>query len=50
MTGSGTAQPSGDYLATIPGYAAQSDPGVTVDTYSSTVTTYTPPGPKVWTG
>ncbi|KAH7083619.1 cel1 protein precursor [Paraphoma chrysanthemicola] len=50
VTGSGTAQPSDTYLATIPGYAAQSDPGVTVDTYSNSVTTYTPPGPNVWTG
>ena len=50
VSGSGTAQPSGDFLANIPGYAAQSDPGITVDTYSSTRTTYTCPGPKVWTG
>jgi hypothetical protein len=50
VTGSGTAQPSGAFLAKIPGYAAQSDPGVTVDTYGSKATTYTPPGPAVWTG
>jgi hypothetical protein len=50
VTGSGTAQPSGSYLANIPGYAPQSDPGITVDTYSSAITTYTPPGPPVWTG
>lgn len=50
VTGSGSAQPSGDYFATIPGYAPQSDPGITVDTYGSKATTYTPPGPKVWTG
>lgn len=50
VTGSGSAQPSGDYLANIPGYASQSDPGVTVDTYNSAITTYTCPGPKVWTG
>lgn len=50
VTGSGSASPSGDYLANIPGYAAQSDPGITVDTYSSAITTYTCPGPKVWTG
>jgi hypothetical protein len=30
VTGSGTAQPSGSYLANIPGYASQSDPGITV--------------------
>ncbi|KAH9871475.1 hypothetical protein IAQ61_005654, partial [Plenodomus lingam] len=50
VTGTGTAQPSNDYLATIPGYAAQSDPGVTVDTYNNSITTYTCPGPKVWKG
>ncbi|KAL1596332.1 hypothetical protein SLS60_008977 [Paraconiothyrium brasiliense] len=50
VTGSGSGQPSGDFLATIPGYAPQSDPGITVDTYGSKATTYTPPGPKVWSG
>ncbi|KAI0130494.1 glycoside hydrolase [Xylariales sp. AK1849] len=50
VTGSGTATPSGSYLTSIPGYAAQSDPGVTIDIYSSTATSYTPPGPAVWTG
>lgn len=50
VTGSGSAQPSGDYLATIPGYASQNDPGIMVNTYSDKSTTYTPPGPKVWTG
>lgn len=50
VTGSGTASPSGEYLANIPGYASQNDPGIMVDTYMSKATTYTPPGPKVWTG
>jgi len=50
VTGSGTQTPSGSYLAAIPGYAPQSDPGIMVDIYSSTATTYTPPGPAVWTG
>ena len=50
VTGSGSAQPSGDFLATIPGYASQKDAGVTVDTYGSKATTYTCPGPKVWKG
>lgn len=50
VTGSGSAQPSGDFLANIPGYASQNDPGIMVDTYGSKATTYTPPGPKVWTG
>jgi len=48
--GTGTAVPSGAYLATIPGYASESDPGITIDIYSSTATTYTCPGPAVWTG
>jgi hypothetical protein len=30
VTGSGTATPSGDFLATIPGYASQNDPGIMV--------------------
>ncbi|KAH8598157.1 family 61 putative glycoside hydrolase [Bisporella sp. PMI_857] len=50
ITGSGTANPSSQYLAKIPGYAPQSDPGITIDIYSSTATTYTPPGPAVWKG
>jgi len=50
VTGSGTAVPSGTFLTSIPAYAAQSDPGVMIDIYSSTATTYTPPGPAVWTG
>ncbi|KAF2281120.1 cel1 protein precursor [Westerdykella ornata] len=50
VTGSGSAEPSGQYLANIPGYASQNDPGIMVDTYGSKATTYTPPGPPVWTG
>lgn len=50
VTGSGSGVPSGEYLAQIPGYAPQSDPGITVDTYMSKAETYTCPGPKVWTG
>jgi hypothetical protein len=50
VTGSGSASPSGDFLTSIPGYASQSDPGVTVDVYSGGQTSYTPPGPKVWSG
>lgn len=30
ITGSGTASPPAAYLAKIPGYAAQNDPGITV--------------------
>jgi len=50
VTGSGTATPSGSYLASIPSYASASDPGVMIDIYTSTATTYTCPGPAVWTG
>jgi len=50
VTGTGTSVPSGAYLATIPGYAAQSDPGITIDIYASNApTTYKCPGPDVWT-
>ncbi|RDL32068.1 Cel1 protein [Venustampulla echinocandica] len=48
VTGSGTETPSGSFLATIPGYASQNDPGIMIDIYSSTATTYTCPGPAVW--
>jgi len=50
VTGSGTATPSGSYLTAIPAYASATDPGVDIDIYSSTATTYTCPGPAVWTG
>ncbi|RYP77488.1 hypothetical protein DL771_001061 [Monosporascus sp. 5C6A] len=50
VQGSGSAMPSGQYLTSIPAYASQSDPGVTVDIYQGGRTSYTPPGPKVWTG
>jgi hypothetical protein len=50
VTGSGSAQPGAEFLANIPGYAPQSDPGITVDTYSNAVTTYRCPGPEVWKG
>ncbi|KAG9229226.1 family 61 putative glycoside hydrolase [Amylocarpus encephaloides] len=48
VTGSGTESPSGAFLATIPGYAPQSDPGIMVDTYMTKATTYRCPGPDVW--
>lgn len=48
VTGSGTATPSGSYLTAIPSYASASDPGVDIDIYTSTATTYTCPGPAVW--
>lgn len=50
VTGSGTASPSGSYLTSIPGDATANDPGVLIDIYSSTATTYRVPGPPVWGG
>jgi len=53
VTGSGTASPSSTYMASIPGVYSMSDPNVDIDVYSSAnqdVTTYTIPGPAVWTG
>ncbi|KAK3330686.1 glycoside hydrolase [Apodospora peruviana] len=50
VTGSGTATPPADFLYPIPGYAPQSDPGITVDVYGRKATTYTCPGGPVWTG
>jgi len=50
VTGSGTATPSGSYLASIPAYASANDPGVNIDIYTDTATNYTCPGPAVWTG
>jgi len=50
VTGSGTATPSGSYLTSFPGAYKSSDPGITIDIYSSTATSYTIPGPRKWTG
>ncbi|KAK0730303.1 glycoside hydrolase [Lasiosphaeris hirsuta] len=50
VTGDGTATPPADFLYPIPGYAPQSDPGITVDIYMGKETTYTPPGGRVWSG
>nr|CAB97283.2 related to cel1 protein precursor [Neurospora crassa] len=56
VQGSGNAVPPSDYLYSIPTYAPQNDPGVTltrdfkIDIYSSKATTYTPPGGRVWSG
>ncbi|KAH9221920.1 family 61 putative glycoside hydrolase [Leptodontidium sp. 2 PMI_412] len=50
VSGNGTATPAATFLTTIPGYATANDPGVMVDTYMSKATTYTCPGPAVWTG
>jgi len=51
VSGSGSAQPSGEYLASFPGTYNQNDPSIKVDVYASTIRTdYTPPGPPVWQG
>jgi len=53
VTGGGSSTPSGSSLAAIPGVYSMSDPEVNIDVYSSAnadVTTYTIPGPAVWTG
>ncbi|KAL2277900.1 hypothetical protein FJTKL_15038 [Diaporthe vaccinii] len=50
VTGSGSASPSSDFLYSIPAYASANDPGVNINIYSSTATTYTPPGGGIWSG
>ncbi|KAI9698280.1 MAG: hypothetical protein M1820_007550 [Bogoriella megaspora] len=53
VTGSGTGVPSGSYLAAIPGVYSLSDPNINIDVYSNAnaqKTTWTIPGPAVWTG
>jgi len=50
VTGTGSKLPPADFMFSIPGYAPQSDPGITVDVSTSKATTYTCPGGPVWTG
>lgn len=50
VTGSGTVSAPADHLYSIPSYASATDPGVNVDIYSSTATTYTPPAGDVYSG
>ncbi|KDN37348.1 hypothetical protein RSAG8_10236, partial [Rhizoctonia solani AG-8 WAC10335] len=53
VTGGGSAFPTSEYLVKIPGAWKASDPGVTIDIYSSaaqTQTNYTIPGPRVYPG
>ncbi|KZL83715.1 glycoside hydrolase family 61 protein [Colletotrichum incanum] len=50
VEGSGTAQPPSPFLKSIPGYAPQNDPGITVDIYQGKLTSYTPPGGGIWSG
>ncbi|KAL5353719.1 hypothetical protein ACLOAV_001760 [Pseudogymnoascus australis] len=48
ISGGGGQSPDASFLTEIPSYASASDPGVSIDIYSSTATTYTCPGPAVW--
>ncbi|EUC60659.1 glycoside hydrolase family 61 protein [Rhizoctonia solani AG-3 Rhs1AP] len=53
VTGGGSAFPTSEYLVKIPGAWKASDPGVTIDIYSTaaqTQTSYTIPGPRVYPG
>lgn len=53
VTGSGTGVPGSASLAAIPGVYKMSDPNININVYSSasqTQTTWTAPGPAVWTG
>ncbi|KAK1758283.1 glycosyl hydrolase family 61-domain-containing protein [Echria macrotheca] len=50
VAGDGDAVPPAEFLYPIPGYAPQSDPGVTVDIFTDKSTTYTCPGGPVWDG
>ncbi|OAA60519.1 glycoside hydrolase family 61 protein [Niveomyces insectorum RCEF 264] len=50
VSGTGSKIPPADYLHSIPTYAPMSDPGVTLDIYSSKATTYTCPGGEIWPG
>ncbi|KAI1328701.1 lytic polysaccharide monooxygenase [Xylariaceae sp. FL0255] len=50
ITGSGTGVPSGSSLTPIPAYASADSPSIMVDIYTGNLTSYTCPGPDVWTG
>ncbi|QRV94464.1 glycoside hydrolase family 61 protein [Ceratobasidium sp. AG-Ba] len=53
VTGGGSVFPTSDYLVSIPGAWKASDPGVTIDIYSTAAqaeTTYQIPGPRVYPG
>ncbi|KAF5353531.1 hypothetical protein D9756_007834 [Leucocoprinus leucothites] len=47
VTGGGSGSPS---KVSIPGYVSASDPGLTVNIYNPVPTSYTVPGPAVWSG
>ncbi|KAK6218811.1 hypothetical protein LQW54_002737 [Pestalotiopsis sp. IQ-011] len=51
VTGSGTAQPTADQKAAIPGYCKQTDPNISVAINDHTISqTYVVPGPPVFKG
>ncbi|CAN8099960.1 unnamed protein product [Discula destructiva] len=50
VTGSGTVVADAEHLYSIPAYASPTDPGVDIDIYSSTATTYAVPGGDVFSG
>ncbi|KAE8446402.1 hypothetical protein EG329_012007 [Mollisiaceae sp. DMI_Dod_QoI] len=53
VSGNGTAVPPKEYYAKIPGVYNMSQPEINIDVYAANVcnlTTYTTPGPPVWTG
>jgi len=53
ITGSGTAKPPASAMVSFPGAYSMSDPMVNIDIYTEaaqTETTYTVPGPAVWSG
>ncbi|CAK7237898.1 hypothetical protein SBRCBS47491_010197 [Sporothrix bragantina] len=50
VSGDGTLLPPASYMYNIPTYASMTDPGVMIDIYSSTATTYTCPGGDLWSG
>ncbi|KAF3768607.1 family 61 glycoside hydrolase [Cryphonectria parasitica EP155] len=50
VTGSGTAAAPSSFLYSIPAYASATDPGIDIDIYTSTATTYTIPAGDVYSG
>lgn len=47
VTGGGSASPAG---VSFPGAYVGSDPGITINIYYPVLTSYTPPGPEVYSG
>jgi len=48
VTGGGNGSPTG--LVAFPGAYKASDPGIMINIYYPVPTSYTPPGPRPWTG